>query len=410
MNNLNQDLLNNVLLCNEAGVKECLLKGANPHIQDEAGDSLLDLALDEENETLFDLLTASGATLFGTKEVVYADLSAIKESFKRKEVDEENLEDTDAFVTKRQEVIDYLKEGGDIQNVFRALTTSWEDSYQDSFARFLMKLGADKEDGTLFNNPLPPSLAKILLEEGLDCLKKENEGKSVLDRQVAAYEACSYDLMLRKKAVAVLREMEEHLKEKGILVPPMALSSNPRNDTSLSRAVFKGDKKVTDFLLAQDDLDINHKTAGGGKTALMLAVAAHDRVLVETLIAKKADINLQDYEGKTALMHAIENNFMVGVKQLLACKAKASLKDKQGYTALMHAIERNNLRAVIAFYQAGVTLTKEEKGHPYFKSRQVWHSCSLMNKLLTQLEKETKQKEKMASKQRLMAQQQFERE
>ncbi len=414
MRKLNQQLLNNVLICDYQAVKENLLQGANPNIQDETGACLLDLAIDEKDVILFDLLTKYGATFLSKdntqREVVVADLSTVKESLKNV-VDEEKHQEIDVFfIEKRREVIEYLKAGGNInkENDTASLleVVASNPNFNESFVRFLIKMGADMEEENLLNYVARPELIRMLMAQGVDCLKPDKKGKSILDYQVlCASPGSCYGTYVKGPYIAVIREIEEHLKKKGIAVPQIDLPTDPQHYESLPRAVFRADKKAVETLLAQEDVDINQTRSFYNDTALMFAAEFNDRVLLKTLLEKNADVNLQDKEGQTALMHAVKNYFIVGLKILLAHGADASLKDNNGYTALMHAIKMEDYRAVVAFYRAGFSLTNEDK----YPLRDCLFA-SLMGKVLKQLEKETKQKENSASRKTFIVQKLHERE
>ena len=55
--------------------------------------------------------------------------------------------------------------------------------------------------------------------------------------------------------------------------------------------------------------------------------------MARMLLAKGADLDLQDNRGRTALMIAAELNHAAAVDLLLAHGADKTLKDKQGKTA-----------------------------------------------------------------------------
>ena len=72
-----------------------------------------------------------------------------------------------------------------------------------------------------------------------------------------------------------------------------------------------------------------------GQTVLMNAIRLHgnNRNIIETILAKKINIDAQDSEGQTALMMAAELNNERLVEQLLAHGAKKELTDRHNRTA-----------------------------------------------------------------------------
>lgn len=65
------------------------------------------------------------------------------------------------------------------------------------------------------------------------------------------------------------------------------------------------------------------------------AIQKNDRVMIEALLKRKADVNLRDEEsGETALMYAAKYSSSEVVKVLLDAGAEMNAKDKEGRTAL----------------------------------------------------------------------------
>ena len=86
-----------------------------------------------------------------------------------------------------------------------------------------------------------------------------------------------------------------------------------------------------------------------GNTALALAalLQQHEYVrVVELLVAKVRDCNVQNTLGKAVLMIAIEKNESDVVKTLLDHNCNMQLKDNRGFTALHYAAIQSNLGVV----------------------------------------------------------------
>lgn len=81
-----------------------------------------------------------------------------------------------------------------------------------------------------------------------------------------------------------------------------------------------------------------------GATALMFAAASGNTRSTEALIAAHANLNLRDEEGRTALILAVRSNEMDVVRQLVEEGAALDLRDRTGRTAKGQAVARKNAR------------------------------------------------------------------
>ncbi len=89
-----------------------------------------------------------------------------------------------------------------------------------------------------------------------------------------------------------------------------------------------------------------------GITPLMKASEKSQSLIVEKLIAKKADLNQTDAEGNTALHHAAQaSNENLSI--LIAAKAKIDTRNRSGQTPLLVAAKALNLAVVKLLINAG---------------------------------------------------------
>ncbi len=102
--------------------------------------------------------------------------------------------------------------------------------------------------------------------------------------------------------------------------------------TPLMQAVMRNDPKMVNMLLDKG-ARIDQKNFYTELTPLMMAVDNGSLEMVELLIARKANLNLQDERGRSALMHASAARQSKIAERLLRAGADSTLKDKQGRTA-----------------------------------------------------------------------------
>jgi uncharacterized protein len=96
--------------------------------------------------------------------------------------------------------------------------------------------------------------------------------------------------------------------------------------------------ELMDAMLARG-AKINPPT-GIHMSPLGYAIEKNDRVMVEAVLKRKADVNLRDQEsGETALMYAARYSSSDVVKLLLDGGAEVNARDKEGRTALSIAEE-----------------------------------------------------------------------
>ena len=106
--------------------------------------------------------------------------------------------------------------------------------------------------------------------------------------------------------------------------------------------------KIDDLLklLIQKTNDINFQEKKTGRTVLseLLTHVRDNDEMVNLILDKNPDLNLQDNLGETALMHAITNDYKIyqTIRKLLERGADVNQSDTSGKTTLMHAILNNN--------------------------------------------------------------------
>lgn len=115
-------------------------------------------------------------------------------------------------------------------------------------------------------------------------------------------------------------------------------------DTPLIHAVKGGHRGVVEALLKKHaDVDIQGKDR---KTALYTAVEKGHTGIVRLLLHANADLELSTKDGDTPLLRAVRNRNLEIVQMLLERKAKVSATDKRGDTCL-HIAMRARSKAIV---------------------------------------------------------------
>ena len=124
------------------------------------------------------------------------------------------------------------------------------------------------------------------------------------------------------------REVAEYLLEHGADIQ----LDNKYGYTPLMQAVMRNDAKMVALLLDKG-AKIDQKNFYTELSPLMMAVDNGSMDMVELLITRKANLNLQDERGRSALMHATAARQPKIAERLTQAGADTTLKDKQGRTA-----------------------------------------------------------------------------
>jgi ankyrin repeat protein len=126
--------------------------------------------------------------------------------------------------------------------------------------------------------------------------------------------------------------------------PELINAINDNKATTLILACYRNNEAVALYLLDKVS-NINYNSGMG--TALMAAIMSGNKVIIEKLIAKKADLDQTDTQGKTALIYAAFNNNVEIVQMLIKAGADKKLADKENRTALDYAKFNKNTQLII---------------------------------------------------------------
>jgi len=108
------------------------------------------------------------------------------------------------------------------------------------------------------------------------------------------------------------------------------------NLTALFRAFLNGHDDIAKLLVEQTKLDVNARGLND-VTALISYTSRNQTDVVESLVARNADVNAQDKDGDAPIHLAARNGNVEILKLLVAKGAKLDLANKVGGTALMWA-------------------------------------------------------------------------
>ena len=154
-----------------------------------------------------------------------------------------------------------------------------------------------------------------------------------------------------------------------------AASEEERQSRQLSverRRQVAATTEAVRILSGADGIDVNASDIGG-RTALMIAVAAEHLEVVQLILSSgcgpgnrgmRADSNRQACRGSIALTHAVDARRPDIVKVLLDAEADPNQRDSRGRTALMSALEQEapSLDIVRALLSAGTDPNAQDNG------------------------------------------------
>ena len=126
--------------------------------------------------------------------------------------------------------------------------------------------------------------------------------------------------------------------------PDLINSINDNKATPLILACYRNNEAVA-LYLSDKVSNINYNSGMG--TALMAYIMSGNKVIIEKLISKKADLDQTDTQGKTALIYAAFNNNTEIVQMLIKAGANKKLADKENRTALDYAKFNKNTQLII---------------------------------------------------------------
>jgi len=122
--------------------------------------------------------------------------------------------------------------------------------------------------------------------------------------------------------------------------PNLVFSQDANGMTPLHSAAAKGQKDLVDWLLSKD-AEVNVQ-AKDGATPLHWAVYSGHKDVANLLLASRADVNAKGRDGYTPLHWAAAKGFKEIAELLLNHHAEVNARDSQGETPLKLAISKNH--------------------------------------------------------------------
>jgi hypothetical protein len=136
--------------------------------------------------------------------------------------------------------------------------------------------------------------------------------------------------------------------------------SKLRSHSLLHIAIAKGQiNKIEEELNKGVNINI---LAGDGLSTLQWAMAAELNIM-EFLLKKGANPNVESIEGATPIMNAVQSNKMQHLKLLIQFKGDVNAKDKRGFTALHRAAEMGYVEMVKELLSHGANKDVEVEGY-----------------------------------------------
>ncbi|MFL9840207.1 ankyrin repeat domain-containing protein [Sphingomonas sp. ST-64] len=110
--------------------------------------------------------------------------------------------------------------------------------------------------------------------------------------------------------------------------------------------------KVTEYLNEPGQTIVNAKDEKG-EAAIHIVSKRRDLTYLRFLMARGANVNLQDGAGNSAMMLAVESAWPEGVRTLIGLKGDVNLVNNGGETPLIRAVQRRDSELVELLLQNG---------------------------------------------------------
>lgn len=127
-----------------------------------------------------------------------------------------------------------------------------------------------------------------------------------------------------------------------LAIPATPLLAQRMQSTTFLDAVRKQDGNKVTEMLNEPGQNIANVKDDKGDAAIHIVTRRRDMTYLRFLLARGANINLEDSGGNSALMLAVEAGWPEGIALLIQQKANVNQANRGGETPLMRAVQRRD--------------------------------------------------------------------
>lgn len=153
----------------------------------------------------------------------------------------------------------------------------------------------------------------------------------------------------------------------------IALKGSNKNETSLMSAIKYCEKKIFDFLLQTEKLDVNLPNQFG-VSPLHAAALEESGYFITPLIEHKANINAIARDGCTPLLYAVSKGHKECVKYLTKHNADVDIQSKDGISAITEALTQSHADIFALLYSKTINLISSKDFFTFLTkmSHRIW--------------------------------------
>jgi uncharacterized protein len=148
-----------------------------------------------------------------------------------------------------------------------------------------------------------------------------------------------------------------------VLAAPVTVQAQFSESFNFLKAVKDRDgAKVTEFLNKPGSgaVIVNTRDGSTGETALHIVAAGRDSLWLGFLLQRGANPDMRDGRGNTALMIATQLGWADGIQTLLTRRAGVDVANSSGETPLIRAVQNRDLASVRLLLAAGANPNKPD--------------------------------------------------
>ena len=144
---------------------------------------------------------------------------------------------------------------------------------------------------------------------------------------------------------------------------PTVASAQFSDSTNFLKAVRDADGNKVDEIVKKSGASaaiINARDPSSRETALHIAARRRDSLYLNYLLQLKADPNVRDGTDATPLFVAAQLGWVEGVQSLIARRAEVDIAGPLGQTPLSRAVQDNNIALVRVLLAAGANANRQD--------------------------------------------------